>query len=47
MRPNALQAIFEVCNILASELPAQQREKVEKLLRQVQQARAGIMAELM
>ena len=44
---SALQALFETCNVLAAELPAARREKVEKLLRQVQQARATIMAEMM
>lgn len=44
---NALQAVFEACNTLASELPPAKREKVEKMLTRAQQARASIMAELM
>ena len=44
---SALQALFEACNVLADDLPPPRREKVEKLLARVQQARASIMAELM
>ena len=44
---SALQALFETCNVLAAELPATRREKVEKLLPHVQQARATVMAEMM
>ena len=44
---SALQALFEACNVLADSLSTPRREKVEKILLRVQQARATIMAEMM
>ena len=43
----ALQSLVEAFNVLADDLPPPRREKVEKLLARVQQARASIMAEMM
>ena len=44
---SALQALSEACNVLADNLSAPRREKLEKILVRVQQARATIMAEMM
>ena len=44
---SALQALFEACNVLADNLSVPRREKLEKILVRVQQARATIMAEMM
>ena len=44
---NALQSLFEAINVLAADLPPDRREKVDRLLRASQGARAAIMAEMM